>query len=84
MDITRRDLLDFGFEMMGKHDSFEFVIKQYGGYHDFVFFNVEHKRLVIQYHLNEVELHECDLEKANAALQLVGLPDISKLQKEED
>ena len=82
MDITRRDLLDFGFEMMGKHDSFEFVIKQYGGYHDFVFFNVEHKRLVIQYHLNQIELLDCDMEKANAALKLVGLPSINNLNRE--
>ena len=82
MDITRRDLLDFGFEMMGKNDSFEFVIKQYGGYHDFVFFNVEHKRLVIQYHLNQIELIDCDMEKANAALKLVGLPSINNLKLE--
>ena len=82
MDITRRDLLDFGFEMMGKNDSFEFVIKQYGGYHDFVFFNVEHKRLVIQYHLNQIELIDCDMEKANAALKLVGLPSINNLNRE--
>ena len=82
MDITRRDLLDFGFEMMGKNDSFEFVIKQYGGYHDFVFFNVEHKRLVIQYHLNQIELLDCDMEKANAALKLVGLPSIDNLNPE--
>ena len=82
MDITRRDLLDFGFEMMGKNDSFEFVIKQYGGYHDFVFFNVEHKRLVIQYHLNQIELIDCDMEKANAALKLVGLPSINNLNPE--
>ena len=82
MDITRRDLLDYGFEMMGKHDSFEFVIKQYGGYHDFVFFNVEHKRLVIQYHLNQIELLDCDMEKANAALKLVGLPSINNLNPE--
>ena len=82
MDITRRDLLDFGFDMMGKNDSFEFVIKQYGGYHDFVFFNVEHKRLVIQYHLNQIELLDCDMEKANAALKLVGLPSINNLNRE--
>ena len=82
MDITRRDLLDFGFEMMGKNDSFEFVVKQYGGYHDFVFFNVEHKRLVIQYHLNQIELLDCDMEKANAALKLVGLPSINNLNRE--
>ena len=82
MDITRRDLLDFGFEMMGKNDSFEFVIKQYEGYHDFVFFNVEHKRLVIQYHLNQIELLDCDMKKANAALKLVGLPSIDNLTPE--
>lgn len=82
MDVTRRYLLDCGFEMMGKNDSFEFLIKQYGGYHDFVFFNVEHKRICIQYRLNQIELVDCDMEKANAALKLVGLPPIDKLKPE--
>lgn len=82
MEVTRRYLLDCRFEMMGKNDSFEFLIKQYEGYHDFVFFNVEHKRLVIQYHLNQIELVDCDVEKANAALKLIGLPSIDKLKPE--
>ena len=80
MEVTGHYLLECGFEMMGKNDSYEFLLKQYDGYHDFVFFNVGQKRLCIQYHLNCVELYDCDVEKANAALKFVGLPSIDNLK----
>ena len=81
-EISIRNLTKWGFKIVGENDYYEFKIKQYGGYSDFVCYHFEKKRLIIQYRLNNIELYECDLQKANIALSLCGLPTIDKLQKE--
>ena len=80
--ISIKNLTKWGFEKVGEDDYYEFKIKQYGGYSDFVCFHYEKRRLIVQYRLNQIELYDCDYEKANKALSLCGLPAIDKLQKE--
>ena len=81
--ITGPLLLKAGFVMVGETDGYEFMIKQYGGYHDYVYFNLGEKRIDIQYKMNNIEVFECDYEKANKALELAGLPSMFKLQKDD-
>jgi len=78
--MTEKYLLAHGF--VKSDPGYEFLIHQYGGYHDFVYYEPPAKRLCIQYKLNNIDLQNCDKKKANEALHLVGLPDIDKLQKE--
>lgn len=75
--MTEKELLSWGFKKLTS--GFEFLIKQYGGYHDFVFYSPKEKRLVIQYNQNGVELLNCNKRKANIALALVGLNSIDRL-----
>ena len=79
MEVTGKYLLERGFKMVGENDGYEYIIKQYGGYHDYVFFNIRDKRLVIQYQMNLIELYDCNIEKVVEALALVGLPTIDRL-----
>ena len=76
--ITKEFLLQHGFDE--KLDGAEFVLKQYGGYHDFVYYDFKRNRIVIQYKLQSAELLECDIKNANSILKLLGLPNIDKLR----
>ena len=65
-------LKELGFNHIGG-EKWEYIIQQYGGYADFIYYESDRKRLVIQYKCNEIELVKCyKKETLKRALSLVG------------
>ena len=54
-------------------DKWEYIIQKYGGYSDFIYYDFENRRLVIQYKCNQVELVNCTKKDTlRRALSLIG------------
>ena len=69
--ISESWLKEVGFQE--KTEGWEYLIQQYGGYHDFIYYEFIRHRLVIQYKCNQVEIIECTKKSTmKRALSLVG------------
>lgn len=67
-------LKELGFTEIGADkDKWEYIIQKYCGYSDFIYYEFENKRLVIQYKCNQVELVNCTKKDTlRRALSLIG------------
>lgn len=77
--ITEKQLLKWGFEECSE-SGYELVLEKHGGFDYSVYFGLTDGRLIVNYHLDFLELNAVGSKrKADQALRLLGLPSIDKL-----
>lgn len=78
--IIERRLINAGFEKQGK--GYHLLVKQHGGYSDYVYVEPENYRIVIQNYPSLIELNDCKLlKRMGDALRLAHLDDLAKKLK---